>query len=269
MKESHIIDTRTGNETIVFFHGTPSSKHEYIGVIDKLKGRYRCIAIDMLGFGDNQASLSEDKTLKSQALYLKATLEALDVNEFHAVAGDFGGPISAYMLANSDFKLLSYTLFNTWMSNPIKYEEIAKASKIVKSPLGKFIYLYLGFSTNVLAKQAFKDKSQYQSLKKQLNAPFPNKDSRRVLYTFSQELTGANEVYKEATEYLNKLPKEKINILWGKGDKLLPESVLRDWEANYKVTTSEAGHFLPYEDPDFLTREIEGLIESTRAGVIS
>jgi pimeloyl-ACP methyl ester carboxylesterase len=211
----------------------------------------------MMGFGKTPSLPDQDYSLNAQSDFLADTLKSMGKDNVHIVAGDFGGPVALCQLAKHNLRAKSLTLFNTWVQNPVKYPQIAKASKMVNTWLGRFLYLKMGFSTNVLAKQAFADKGLYAKLKKQLNSPFPDSKSREPLYKFAQELTGAKEVYQAANSFFNSYPKDKIKVLWGTGDKLLPEDMLLDWEKEFKVEKSEAGHFLGYEAPKWLARHID------------
>ena len=46
----HYIDEGSG-PPIVFFHGNPTWSFLYRGIVDRLRHRFRCVAVDYLGFG--------------------------------------------------------------------------------------------------------------------------------------------------------------------------------------------------------------------------
>ena len=57
-------------QPVLFLHGNPDSADMWSGVIERLKDKYRCIAIDLPGFGRSEAPASFDASLESEAQFV-------------------------------------------------------------------------------------------------------------------------------------------------------------------------------------------------------
>ena len=101
----HYVDEGEG-ETLLLVHGTPTWSFEYRHVISALRGAYRCVAVDHLGFGLSGRPPDAAYTPEAHADRLRAFVEKLGLRRFTLVAHDFGGPI-ALPLALADSRARS------------------------------------------------------------------------------------------------------------------------------------------------------------------
>ena len=60
---------------ILFLHGAPDSAEMWSGVIEHLKGRYRCFALDLPGFGRSTAPRHFNSSLENMAHFLNTLIE--------------------------------------------------------------------------------------------------------------------------------------------------------------------------------------------------
>src|SRR5690606_18387586 len=91
--DMHYVDEGSGRP-LLFVHGTPSWSFEWRAALEHFRTRYRCIAVDHLGFGlsdkpSRGAYLPLDHTRRLHAL-----IGALDLRDITLVVHDFGGPIA-------------------------------------------------------------------------------------------------------------------------------------------------------------------------------
>ncbi|MCA1764514.1 MAG: alpha/beta fold hydrolase [Flavobacteriales bacterium] len=87
------MDVGTGEETIVFIHGLGSYAPAWKRTIDGLKDQYRCIAVDLPGYGKS----SKDNYEGSMSFFSDAVVKLLDALEIESpvFAGhSMGGQIS-------------------------------------------------------------------------------------------------------------------------------------------------------------------------------
>lgn len=87
----------SNEETILFIHGFLGSSYDFIEVMDGLKDRYHVIAVDMIGFGLSEKSLSFDYAKANQAAYLVKFLDALNIIEVTIIAHSMGGEVSIHL----------------------------------------------------------------------------------------------------------------------------------------------------------------------------
>ena len=85
----HYIDQGSG-KVVVFLHGNPESRSAWDHITAEL-GSFRCIALDLPGFGDSGLPADYDDSLDAQAEFFAAFVEALGLSDpFILVAHDIG-----------------------------------------------------------------------------------------------------------------------------------------------------------------------------------
>ena len=78
---------------VLFLHGNPDSGDLWDDVIDRLEGRFRCIAPDLPGFGRSRAPAGFDCTLEGMARFVDAFVRKAELPlPLDLVMHDFGGP---------------------------------------------------------------------------------------------------------------------------------------------------------------------------------
>jgi pimeloyl-ACP methyl ester carboxylesterase len=89
-----VIDEGKG-EVILFLHGVPDTGELWRGVIDRLKGQFRCIAPDMPGYGGTNAPDNFDYSIANRGQWVEDLLIALNISEPIIMVGhDHGGPFA-------------------------------------------------------------------------------------------------------------------------------------------------------------------------------
>ncbi|MFF8835682.1 haloalkane dehalogenase [Streptomyces sp. NPDC015130] len=88
----HYIDEGTG-PPIVFCHGSPTWSFLYRHVVKRLRGRYRCIAVDHLGFGLSERPHGFGYTVAEHTAVLGELIDHLRLDDFVLMGQDWGGPI--------------------------------------------------------------------------------------------------------------------------------------------------------------------------------
>jgi len=89
------IDEGSGKETLVFIHGLGSYLPAWKKNIESLKKDYRCIAVDLIGYG--KSSKPEDNYyLKDQSQFVGELLKNLKVKNYSLVGHSMGGQIAIH-----------------------------------------------------------------------------------------------------------------------------------------------------------------------------
>lgn len=177
-------------ETIVFVHGTPTSSLEYVGLIDRLKGSYRCLAIDHLGFGSSDKPKDADYSIESHTDRLSSLLSQLSIQSFHLVVHDFGGVIGLPLALGNTFAIKSLTIINSWAWPLIECEPQMRSQLwILRSRLMDWLYLHMNFSPRVLLKMAWGKHSPLTKRKhKSYQDAFRSPSERHGLLSFKNTL---------------------------------------------------------------------------------
>ncbi|MCX2745587.1 alpha/beta fold hydrolase [Mangrovivirga sp. M17] len=249
----HYIDEGKG-ETILFVHGTPTWSFLYRDLIKKLSNKYRCIAIDHLGFGLSEKSASFPGTPEWHSNNLSEFIKRLDLKDITLVVHDFGGPIGLSAGINAPDRIKRVVLYNSWLWATDQEKEIQRIDKIVNSWLGRFLYLNLNFSPRVLLKKGFENKQFLpKNIHQQYIKPFPTKKSRMSLLNLAKALAGSSKWYEEQWGQINLLANKQWLIIWGIRDQFITSKYLRKWQdriPDAKTIEVDSGHFIQEEKPE-------------------
>ena len=131
-------------------------------------------------------------------------------------------------------------LFNSWLWETKSNPKAMKIDKIVRSGLGKFLYLRLNFSAKVLLRGGFSDKKKLtQSIHRHYLSPFPNKISRLGPWKMGKALVGSSDWYQRKWEELDALSELDWLVLWGEKDAFIDQRFLGKWK---KLTNTSSFH---------------------------
>jgi haloalkane dehalogenase len=256
----HYVDEGEG-DIILFVHGTPTWSFLYREYITELSKKYRCIAIDHIGFGLSEKPEGFNGKPQSHSKNLTELIEKLDLKNITIVVHDFGGPIGLSSAISNHNRIKQVVMFNTWLWETKSNPDAQKIDKIINSKMGKFLYLRMNFSPNNLLKKGFHDKKNLsKKIHKQYINPFPNKLSRFSLLNLGKSLVGSSDWYQEQWLNLGKLEQKSWLILWGTKDEFITTDYLQKWKKrlpNAKIKEFNCGHFLQEEKTKETIQEIE------------
>lgn len=110
-----------GNKTILFLHGWPGSHNLFEYQFDKLPSMgYRCIGIDMRGFGDSDRPYS-DYDYDRLSDDVRCVVNALKLNNFTLAGHSTGGAIAIrYMARHKGYGVSKLALFSAAAPSLIK-----------------------------------------------------------------------------------------------------------------------------------------------------
>jgi len=109
----HYLDEGTG-PPIVFCHGNPTWSFLYRNIVTRLRGRFRCIAVDYLGFGLSERPDGYGYTIEEHARCAGELADRLQLDGFITMGQDWGGPISMAVGTARAERVRGVVLGNTW-----------------------------------------------------------------------------------------------------------------------------------------------------------
>ena len=92
---------------VVLVHGNMSSSIHYEPLISRIKDKYRCIAVDLRGFGDSSYNNRFD-TLEELADDVNLLTEALGIDSYYLVGWSNGGGVSLKLCAKYPEKVKKF-----------------------------------------------------------------------------------------------------------------------------------------------------------------
>jgi pimeloyl-ACP methyl ester carboxylesterase len=133
------VRTEGDGETVVLVHGLPASSFLYRKVIPELSARgLRSVAFDLPGLGLADRPTNFDYTLSGLGVFVAAAIDSLDIDQFHLVVHDAGGPIGFEAAERLLSRVQSLTVLNTIPeidAKPFPGEFLARFSRRVGGPM--------------------------------------------------------------------------------------------------------------------------------------
>jgi pimeloyl-ACP methyl ester carboxylesterase len=96
----------------LFIHGVPLNGFHWRHVIERVRHRRRCIAIDLMGLGYTEIAPTQDVSFTAQAQMIAEVLDKLGIDTVDLVANDSGGAIAQIFAAHNPHRLTSLVLTN-------------------------------------------------------------------------------------------------------------------------------------------------------------
>lgn len=256
----HYLDEGTGSP-VLLVHGTPSWSFEWRHVVQSLRGTHRCVAPDHLGFGLSDKRPGTPYRPEDHSARLLRLVDELDLRDVTLVVHDFGGPIGLRVALERRERVRKVVLTNTWMWPHGDQRRIRWMSRLVRSSLGRWMYLSLNASPRWIVPAAFGDRSRLDGgVHRHYLGPFPTPETRHAPWVLGCELAGSDPYYARlwgARQALADLP---VSIVWGMKDPAFGAEYLARWRLVLpQASVTElpaAGHFPQEEDPDAVAAAI-------------
>jgi haloalkane dehalogenase len=109
----HYVDEGTG-PPILFCHGNPTWSFLYRKIITRLRGSFRCVAVDYLGFGLSERPEGYGYTAAEHARCVGELADHLGLDGFVTMGHDWGGPISMAVATDRAARVRGVILADTW-----------------------------------------------------------------------------------------------------------------------------------------------------------
>lgn len=261
----HYVDEGTG-PAVVLVHGTPTWSYLYRRLIRALSDGYRVVVPDHLGFGHSEKPQGADYRPAAHAANLASLLDHLGLEDIVLGVHDFGGPIGLSYAIERPENVRALVLFNTWLWS-LEGTPAERASRLLGGRMGRFLYTRLNLSPRVLLKAAFGDRRR---LTRQVHAhylePFASPDEREAPWVLARELMGSTDWYRSLWERRARIMDKPSLVLWGMKDPTFGPDYLARWKSELTdarvVELERAGHFVPEEAPDLVTREVRSFLDA-------
>ncbi|ELU04432.1 hypothetical protein CAPTEDRAFT_110004 [Capitella teleta] len=116
------IDTRAGEETVIFLHGNLSYSYTWRNIIPRVDGYARCLAPDLLGHGDSAKDPSEAYSFLTHYNYLDAWIESTRLPQKLIIVGhDWGVALGALWASRNPSRVKAFVhlegvvgVFSSW-----------------------------------------------------------------------------------------------------------------------------------------------------------
>jgi pimeloyl-ACP methyl ester carboxylesterase len=260
--------SRGSGYPVLFIHGIPTSSRLWGEIIDKLLGRFTCMAVDLPGLGRTPKGRNGDGCRVNQLEALADQIERIRVeqgiSEWHVVGHDAGSAIAVYyahrfqdrvnhlaLLSPAVFpELKPFHLFRV-MRRPIIGEVLAPVVNAI------FWKIAMRYATEP-------QRAELDDVVEDFYAPFSGPLGAWRLMSVLRFGDPA-EVLASIPSMLPQLPMPTL-IFHGTRDKAIPEIFARRASAlipQSKVIMVDSGHFIPLNNPEVVATELLSFFEGT------
>ncbi len=263
----HYVDEGTGSP-IVMVHGNPTWSFLYRSLIKRLRSRYRCIAVDHLGFGLSDKPRKWSYLPKDHARNLSALLEGLGTTNLTLVLHDWGGPIGLSYAVTHPEQVARIVLTNTWCW-PVRHDlRLLAFSSVMGGAIGRTLIRRYNFFARVLLPLAFEDKDEPSAIAhSHYLRPLKKPEDRKGCMAFPKQIIASSAWLAEISSRLSVLEGKPKLFVWGMKDMAFRDKELKRWERIFPEARSlrlpAAGHFVPEEASDDLASVVTSFLAAT------
>lgn len=260
----HYVDEGSG-DPIVFLHGNPSWSFLYRGIIKNLRGEYRCIAPDYIGYGLSDKPHDIAVTPQDNANYVEQLLESLNLKNITVVVGDWGGPVGFNYATKHPDRIKAIVINNTWCW-PVNHDlHYILFSGLMGGPMGRFMIRKYNIFAGKLLKTNYGTKTKLTpEIHRHYTEPFKNPMDRKISWESPKYVVSAFAWYKEMFDKMSLLADKKVLIGWAMRDPAFGKKMLVIWTKLFPKATvvryPNAGHFIAEEEAEDLSVQIKKLL---------
>jgi haloalkane dehalogenase len=255
----HYLDEGKGSP-ILMVHGTPTWSFLYRHLVKALRGRYRCIAPDNLGFGLSDRRAGWSYRPEDQARRLARLIDTLGLEDLTLMVHDFGGPIGlAYAIAHPE-RVRRLVLFNTWMWSFEDDRRIRRVGRVLGGALGRMLYERYAFSVRVMLRHAVADKRRYT---REVERHYLAALDGHATWVYARELLRSSAWYDSLWQRRARLAGIPALLPWGMRDPAFGAYLPR-WLSVFEraqVLELDCGHAPPEERAPELLPILEGFLD--------
>ena len=264
----HFVDQGHG-PILLMVHGNPSWSYLYRHLILALRSHFRCIAIDLPGFGMSETPPGFQYLPEEHARYLAAFLEEMEIKDATLVAHDWGGPIGMAAGFAQPGRITRYILGNTWAWPLNGIWHFEWFSRLFGGFLGKFgarrfnLFVKSGFPFR--AKKPFSAETRAAYL-----APMKSQKRREGTHVMPKALTASREFLAGIESHLKEVQSRDIMFLWPDDDLAFRAAELRRWKTYFPqaqvVHLKDCGYYPWEESPEECAQAIREWMAQRLAG---
>jgi haloalkane dehalogenase len=251
----HYVDEGDG-PPLLMLHGNPTWSFTWREVIKGLRGRYRCIAPDLPGFGLSTAPSGYGFTPREHAETIERLVVELDLRDATLLVQDWGGPIGFAVAGRQPERFARYVIGNTWAWSMKDNRGARVFSAFLGGPVGRFLILRRNFFVEKIIPRATRAVLS-EAVMDMYRGPFPTPESRRPVAVMPKQIIAATPWLEEVEL---RIPKRPALIVWPTRDPAFRESELRRWESllpdHRTVTLEGAQHYIGEDAPEEIVQAV-------------
>jgi haloalkane dehalogenase len=257
----HYVDEGAG-PTLLLLHGNPTWSFVYREVIERLRGEFRCIALDHPGFGLSDAAAGYEYLPEQHAAVASAFIERLDLSGVTLVVHDWGGPIGLSAAARSPHRFDGLVLANTWGWPVDGDRHFELFSHTMGGVLGRELIRRFNLFVNVMIPAGHRRRRPSAAEMGHYRAALSTRQRRHASAVLPQAITRSRAFLADVQHNLAALAHLPALILWADGDIAVRDRERHRWETTLPnsttVTLHRAGHYVQSDAPQEFAEAVRG-----------
>ena len=243
---------------LLLLHGIPTSSRLWDSVAAELAEGFDVLAPDMLGYGESAKPADQDVSMAAQAALVPKLLDALGVDRALVVGHDLGGAVAQLLAVDapervSGLVLIDSVSFDSWPIARMRMLRTIAPPFARRWPRAWFRWFEL-------------------TMRPYVRGADPRKAFAACLAAWSGDRAGAEAFMRNARAMDPRITQDvaprlseidvPAHVVWGRGDpfqKLRWAERLRAAIPGATLTVLDGGHFLPWDRPAEVAREIRAL----------
>jgi haloalkane dehalogenase len=242
----HYVDEGAG-PPLLMLHGNPTWSFLYRDVIRGLCDRFRCIALDLPGFGLSAAPAGYDFTPAEHAAVVERFVVELGLSGVTMMVQDWGGPIGFAAATRQAERFAAFVVLNTW-AWPKSDAGTQVFSRALGGPVGRALILHRNLFVERILPAGVRRRKLAPEVMDAYRGPFPDAASRRPIAVLPAEILRSRPFLAEVERGLGALADRPALIVWPTGDVAFREPERRRWEGLFgshrTVVIEGAGHYV-------------------------
>ncbi|KAF2675231.1 putative Haloalkane dehalogenase [Microthyrium microscopicum] len=263
--------------TVVFLHGNPTSSYLYRNIIPHISPIARCIAPDLVGFGDSGKMPSNGYYVREHVQYIAAFLDAVapkeQTEELFLVIHDWGSALG-FDWASKNPSRVAGLVFMEFICAGKSLQDLPEAPRTLFTNIrtekpGREMIIDQNLFIEVILGRDGTARDLSEAEMRHYRKPFLDPKDREPLYRFPNEIPfdgNPTDVAKMVDDYWTWLEASEVPKLmfWAAPGRVNPMAKLTEIEASFKnlksVGIGPGTHYLQEENPTLIGEETRKFI---------
>ena len=262
----HYLDEGDG-PPLLMLHGNPTWSFTWRRVIEGLRDRYRCVAVDYPGFGlSKPRAKGYGFTPEEHAGVVERFVEELDLRDATLLCQDWGGPIGFGVAGRQPERFRAFVIGNTWAWPMTDNRGARVFSRVLGGPIGRRLILNKNLFVEKILPGGTRERKLPEPVMDMYRGPFPTPRSRHPVAVMPKAILASTPWLGEVEGRLAGLADKPALLVWPTKDVAFRDGERKRWESifgNHETVLLEgASHYIGEDAPD----EIVAAVRNWPAG---
>jgi len=254
-------------DPILLLHGNPTWSFLYRGIIIRLKKHFRCIAVDLPGFGLSVRPDTYGYTPGEHSGIVSDLVRHLDLKNLTIMGQDWGGPIGLRVAVDELPRLRALVMGNTWFWPLDSWQGKTFGYVMSMAPM----------QTQIINNNFFVKKVMPMGVKHPMSPEvmdhyreaMPTPKSRMGAAEFPVQLMAASPWLRELEgDVKDKLTNVPMLLTWGLHDLMFTRQFMERFRETFSSCTVQrldAKHYIQEDAPGEIAKAIESFLATSTA----